>query len=1114
MDFPPPDFLTKMEHHDAAATVIDSAQYHHEDTNYPTLVTGITDGRGVRTWNFAYDSGGRATSSARAGDVDGNTVAYSAYNTNPPTRTVTNSLGRQSIYRYNSTSATRLVGVDGVASTNCPSDSSSISYSSAGFISLLTDQEGRVTNYTRDTRGRPTQITEAAGTADQRVTTVTWHASFDLPLTITRPGLTTTYTYNATGALTQKTQTDTTTQTVPYSTNGQTRTWMYTYTSGGLLDTVDGPLAGPVDTIDYDYDSSGYLSQITDQMGHVTTIVSVNGRGQPTEVLDANAVTTAFEYDDLGRVTAITRNPGISQEVTDVDYDGAGDITKIIRPDGSYLEYEYDDAQRVTTITNNLGEEIDYNYNLKSEPVQVDVKSTTGSIELTRSALYDEIGRLMATIGAGSQETHFAHDKVDNQTSVTDPRNNVWGYAFDRLDRLESETTPDTGVTQYTRSAYDDVTQVQDATGLSTTYVRNGFGDVIRQTSPDTGITDYVVNALGLTTSTTDARGVGTEYTYDDLGRVLTKTFPAAAAENVTYGYDDTTGGNYGVGRLTSISNNSGTTAYTYDALGRVVAVEQTIAGDAFTTGYQYDVMDRVVSVTYPSGRVVIFQRDAAGRITGISTQDSSLSTPEAVLSDATYLPFYPSEVFGGGAPTPGLEMPHLAGATGFTHANGLALLLNYDGDGRLTDMQTADGATAIQDLTLSYDAAANITAITDNLDSTRSQIFDYDAVGRLDYASGPYGDITYTYDLVGNRTERTINTGTVTLETYAYDAGTNRLASVTVGANVRSLGYTAAGSTDSDTRSGTALSFAYNHAGRLASVTAETGTLASREYKYDAFQHRVHETREDRIGQGIQGEAFSYVYDHAGHLLAEYAALGPMPMVRREYLWLGNTLVAMIDRTLIGTPLLAIHTDHLGRPQKLTDASQTVVWDGQFDPFGEEHSVTGTFDIPLRFPGQEWDGATGLSQNWHRDYDATLGRYFESDPIGLAGGTNLYSYAEAMPVGRIDATGLLANVGRTLGVLPVPIFIGPPAVIGFVTGIIVGGIISEMCVRDDPPPKKRDDCRFLREVYYDGPCKVCWYECPGYGAPVTFGQAVGKPCPGIAPNGLVDTSQIEPPCR
>jgi len=56
--------------------------------------------------------------------------------------------------------------------------------------------------------------------------------------------------------------------------------------------------------------------------------------------------------------------------------------------------------------------------------------------------------------------------------------------------------------------------------------------------------------------------------------------------------------------------------------------------------------------------------------------------------------------------------------------------------------------------------------------------------------------------------------------------------------------------------------------------------------------------------------------------------------------------------------------------------------------------------------------------------------------------------------------------------------------------------------------------CIFKREVYYGGNCKTCIYQCPGYGAPVTFPQTVGFACPTVGANGLVDTSQIQPPCR
>jgi hypothetical protein len=67
---------------------------------------------------------------------------------------------------------------------------------------------------------------------------------------------------------------------------------------------------------------------------------------------------------------------------------------------------------------------------------------------------------------------------------------------------------------------------------------------------------------------------------------------------------------------------------------------------------------------------------------------------------------------------------------------------------------------------------------------------------------------------------------------------------------------------------------------------------------------------------------------------------------------------------------LLYIHADHLGSPQKLTDASQATVWDGVFDPFGEEVAIAGLAAMPMRFPGQYADDETGYSYNYFRDYD------------------------------------------------------------------------------------------------------------------------------------------------
>ena len=109
-------------------------------------------------------------------------------------------------------------------------------------------------------------------------------------------------------------------------------------------------------------------------------------------------------------------------------------------------------------------------------------------------------------------------------------------------------------------------------------------------------------------------------------------------------------------------------------------------------------------------------------------------------------------------------------------------------------------------------------------------------------------------------------------------------------------------------------------------------------------------------------------------------------------------------------TGLYYIHNDHLGTPKLLTDAEQNVVWEIHTTPFGEVHQdiANGIANIKA-FPGQYRDRETGLSYNYYRDYDPSVGRYIQSDPIGLGGGLNTYGYVGGNPVGFVDPLGLEA---------------------------------------------------------------------------------------------------------
>jgi len=148
---------------------------------------------------------------------------------------------------------------------------------------------------------------------------------------------------------------------------------------------------------------------------------------------------------------------------------------------------------------------------------------------------------------------------------------------------------------------------------------------------------------------------------------------------------------------------------------------------------------------------------------------------------------------------------------------------------------------------------------------------------------------------------------------------------------------------------------------------------------------------------------------------------------------------------------LLYVHADHLGSPQKLTNTSQAIAWDGVFDPFGEEVALTGLAAMPMRFPGQYADDETGYSYNYFRDYEPTLGRYTQSDPVGLDAGFNTYAYVDSNSLKRIDALGL---AGET---------VKPAVPEGWPEGVPVKPPLSDDKLRQCTPEQLKEMLKALR---------------------------------------------------
>jgi YD repeat-containing protein len=434
---------------------------------------------------------------------------------------------------------------------------------------------------------------------------------------------------------------------VPYSSNGQARTWTYTYGAAGQLLTVDGPLAGTDDMVTYTYTAAGHLASVTTKTSAVATanlvtaINTVNGRGQPTQITDPNGVVTNLAYNTRNRLTTITVNPSAGPAVTSIAYDAIGQITRITRPDGSYLNYTYNNGKQLTTVTNTTGETINYTRNLAGGITATNIKAANGTtITFQQTQTFDELGRLLRHIGAANQTTAFAYEKNDNLKTVTDPRSGVYSYAYDSLNRLIRETDQENAQVNYTLDGQGQVATYADPRNLQTVYSRNGFGEVKRRASPDSGNTDTVYDARGLATQITDGRGIVTSMTYDAAGRILTKTYPAATAENVTYTYDDVTAGNKGKGRLTRIASQNVTIDRVYDVRGNIVTDTRTIAGLVHTTSYLYDGADRVTQITYPSGRIVAYVRDSArDRSSPSRDRESPAPSQGSTRSERLFLP-------------------------------------------------------------------------------------------------------------------------------------------------------------------------------------------------------------------------------------------------------------------------------------------------------------------------------------------------------------------------------------------------------------------------------------------------------------------------------------------
>ena len=968
--------LARVERASADSAVIDSVQYLYEDQTFGKHITGIIDIRGERVGTFTYDSAGRVTKSELAGGVESNSFAY-AMNGTSRTRTVTNELGKQHTFTFGELSSARreyqLRSISGAATGTTPPTSTTLGYSAVTFLASMTDAEGRTVTTTRDSRGRPTTIVEASGTPSQRTTTITWHPTFNLPATIVTERLTESRGYDAQGRLVSLTLTDTTSHTSPYPTNGQARTYTYSWDTKGRMLSQNGPLAavGSVDDLtSFTYDAAGNMLSMTNALGQVTTYAGYDANGRPASMTDPNGVVTTFAYDPLGWIAAITikhpTNPALDA-TTSMVYDAVGNVTELALPGTTPLIMEYDAVNRLTVMRSASGERFEFAYDAMGNVTRETVKRTDGSTSRLVRREFDELGRLLTERLGVRSPARLGYDKVSNLTNLTDPNGFATASSFDALDRVVSTLAPDGGTQVSTYDKQDNEVSFADPIAVTTQFTYNGFGEMIREISPDRGTNTYEYDAGGRMTKSTDGRGQVVNYTHDILGRV-TQMVPVGrpASEVIAYHWD--TGGlagSYGVGRLAKVVDGSGTTLFQYDHRGNQTVQQQVIGtSTAAQLAYSYDLADRLTQITYPSGRQVRYGYDTLGRVNLVETRaNAAAPTWQVVASGHQYEPFGPVKAMALG--------------------NGLAVSNDWGTDGFLAERRlvATSSGTALSHLAYGRDEVGRIGAIADQLTPANSVLYGYDPVGRLTMAVSSSG-----------------STGS---ETYAYNSGTNRLASATDASGTRTVSYDGRGNTVAETRpGGVAVAASYDGHARLQSY--DRTNIGAQTYTYNGLGDRV------RVVKPTGTRHF--VYDSQGRVVAEYGASASD--VKAEFIWalppaandnspfggddgiVGYAPLALVTtNTSSQLTLYWVHGNHLGVPIVTTNALGQVV-----DP-GNDFLRPG-------FPGQS-QVLSDLYYNRARDYDPVLGRYIQADPIGLLGGANPYLYANGDPVNMIDPDGL-----------------------------------------------------------------------------------------------------------
>jgi len=808
----------------------------------------------------------------------------------------------------------------------------------------------------------------------------------------------------------------------------------YSYDSFGNLTSTTNALGSVVIT-DYETTFYAYPEKFTNSLGQSIQYTYEPKFGAVKSVTDANGSTSTTAYDSLGRVLQVTN--ALNQITATYTYPNfttktttnALGLFKTEYIDGLGRKYKTVSSAEDGTSSRQVSAEVYYNNRgaVEKESLAHYVDEDPAQISYIRYE-YDIRGRIKKTISdfPGTLKDAEASVNYINPLYVetTDPQGHRKGTQKDVYGNIIEVVEFTQGGVYHTYYAYDiqnNLIKTTDNQGNITQIFYDSLGRKLKMIDADMGTWLYEYDVVGNLKKQTDAKGQVLEFEYDALNRLTRKLANPQTLVLATYIYDEASKQNC-IGRLSKIVDQSGSTEFFYDTLGREIKSTKTVDSAPYTVERTYDILDRLASLKYPDGGTVNYTYDINSglleKVEGVSPQGTV-----PYLSDITY------------------------NAKGqiktLRYGNNVQTTYTYGQDLRLNRILT-QGTTTLQDLNYIFDKNGNLTTLTDNLRSN-IRTYSYDDLDRLTQAnnvpnpSGGYANFSYQYDPIGNMTYKS-DTGVMT---YGLSAGPHAL----TGAG----GYTYQYDANGNMVVGKNKTLAYDVENRLLSVN-ELGIITS--FVYDGDGGRVRKTTDD--GRGTINST-TYIGS-----LFEKDSDG----TTRKHIFAGANRVCTVTKDEARGTMDAsyYHSDHLGSSSVITDASGNLAEHYEYTPYG----TTAVSELVSRpsslirylYTGKELDSTTGLYFYGARYYDPTIGRFITADTIVQSPydpqSLNRYSYCRNNPINYVDPTGhswfskffkkvgdFFSGIGKAIAGNPGAFIAG--LAVGIFTAWAMSGMISSL---------------------------------------------------------------------